>query len=83
MNAITSANEVDYEDNIYTGSKGPPYGEGFWYWDIPWNIKTNSNRTIPLGAFRQLATSDNNGKAAISKGGRTQESNAADPTSDW
>ena len=47
---------------------------------------TNSIRTIPLGPFRQPATSDENGKALISKGG-TQESNAtataADPTSDW
>jgi hypothetical protein len=82
-NRITSKNEVDYEDNIYTGSKGPPYGVGTWHWDIPWNIITNSNRTISLGAFRQLATSDANGKAVITKGGRTQESNAADPTSDW
>lgn len=83
MNRITSKNEVDFEDNIFTGVKSPPYGTGTWHWDIPWKVVTNSNRSISIGTFRQLATADNNGKAVITKGGRSQESNAADPTSDW
>ena len=81
MNRITSKNEVDFEDNIFTGVKIPSYGTGTWHWDIPWKVVTNSNRSISIGTFRQLATADNNGKAVIT-GGRSQESNAADPTSD-
>jgi len=83
LNAITSLNEVNYEDNIYTGEKEPPYGTGSWYWDIPWKVITNSGRTISIGTFQELATSDNNGKAVISKGGATQSSNAGDQSSDW
>jgi len=81
---IDSHNDVLYEDKIYTGQKAPPYGVGHWYWDIPWHVTTRSGRDIKIGDFRQLATSDSDGKAVISKGGRTVSSLAGDATRhDW
>lgn len=81
---IDSHNDVLYEDRIYTGQKESPFGIGYWYWDIPWHVITHSGRNIGIGTFRQLATSDDNGTAVISKGGRTVSSNAgADTRNDW
>ena len=80
---IDSTNEVGRQDEIFTGRKDPPFGQGLWYWDIPWYVGTNSLRVIRLPDAQQLSTSDSNGKAVISKGGKIVSSLAADSTTGY
>ena len=78
---IGSDNGVNEQDEINSGQKSGPYGVGFWYWDIPWHVTTNSNRDIAFMTARQLATSDTAGKCVISKGGAAVSRVPSDPTS--
>jgi len=80
---ITSRNVVNQLDEIYSGRKFGPYGDGKWFWDIPWRIRTDTGRDFLFAIIRQLATSDVSGKATISKGGTTVTRVPSDPTSEW
>jgi len=81
--AIDSHNVVNEQDEIWSGQKEGPYGEGYWYWDIPWHILTNSGRNITFTTVREIATSDANGRAVISKGGPAVSRVPSDSTSSW
>jgi hypothetical protein len=80
---INSTNAVNELDIIHTGTKNPPYGSGEWYWDIPWHILTNSGRDFVIKTPRELATSDNTGKAVISKAGESASKESTDSTSNY
>lgn len=69
MVRVNSHNEVHTTDKIFTGVRSGPYAAGLWYWDIPWHFVTNSGRDVWFMTARELATSDANGTAVISKGG--------------
>lgn len=80
---INSTNAVNELDIIHTGTKNPPYGVGEWYWDIPWHILTNSGRDFVFKTPREIATSDDTGKAVISKAGGSASKESSDPTSSY
>jgi hypothetical protein len=81
--AIDSRNVVSEQDEIWSGQREGPYGEGYWYWDIPWHIITNSGRNITFTTVREIATSDANGTAVISKGGPAVSRVPSNVTSFW
>ena len=82
---INSRNAVNEPDFIHSGEKepNPTYDDGAWYWDIPWFVLTNSNRSISLGEYKQLSTSDETGRATISKGGHSETRIPSNATTSW
>ena len=79
---VNSTNTVNESDEIFSGAKAGPYGEGSWHWDIPWRMNTNlSGRQINFVTIRQQSTSDATGKCIISKGGLSRSRVPSDPTS--
>ncbi len=79
---VTSTNTVNQSDQIFSGVKFGPYGEGSWHWDIPWRMITNdSGRQFTFATMRQQSTSDTNGTCVISKGGLSRSRVPSDPTS--
>lgn len=83
MVRIDSKNVVNELDEIYSGRKFGPCGDGEWLWDIPWRIHTDTGRDFVFAIIRQRATSDVFGKATISKGGTTATRVPSYPTSEW
>jgi hypothetical protein len=68
-------------DKVVTGILGPPYFDGDFLWDIPWEFTVRGSALRVFATVRHHSTADANGTAAISKDGAGPFSRVpSDPT---
>jgi hypothetical protein len=56
-------------DDVESGVLGPPYADGDFLWDIPWQFSVGNAALKTFTRVQHHATADAGGTATISKGG--------------
>jgi hypothetical protein len=80
-NSVTGCKVNIIGDKVVTGVLGPPYSNGDFLWDIPWEFAVGGSALRMFTSAQHHATADANGTATISKGGAGPFSRVpSDPT---
>jgi len=81
---VTTGCLVFQFDEVYTGTKGPPFSIGDFLWAIPWQYWVGSAARTQFATANHHQFTDATGKASIEKAGAGPFSkNASDPTSTY
>lgn len=68
-NSVTGCKVNMVGDKVSTGVFGPPYSDGDFLWDIPWEFTVGGSSLRAFTRIQHRSTADANGTAAIAKGG--------------